>query len=123
MNVKSLTPNLSALDPRLRTEAKDNVRLQNSGDRDADGRRQQNEPEHKRHLNESEFETALETLKKNAAVTAHNLQIRVEQHEDHRVIFIEDRAGQVIRRLSEADLWLVTRENDRPTGKILDKAG
>ncbi len=123
MNVKSLTPNLSALDTRSRIDGKENVRAQNSGDRDADGRRQQPEQEHKRHLNETEFSTAIETLKRNAAVTAHNLQIRIEQHDEIRTVYIEDSTGQVIRRLSEADLWLVTREHDRPTGKILDKAG
>ena len=123
MNVKSLTPSLAALDPKYRTEGKDNVRLKDSGDRDADGRRQQPEPENKRHLNQEEFDEAFAELKQNSAVVAHNLQLRVETQGDHRVVYIEDLQGKVVRRLSEADLWTVTRQNNRPTGKILDKAG
>lgn len=114
---------MAALDPKYRTESKNSVRTQDSGDRDANGQRQQPEPENKRHLNQEEFDQALESLKQNSAIVAHNLQLRVETQGDHRVIFVEDLQGQVIRRLSEADLWIVTRSNDRPTGKILDKAG
>lgn len=123
MNIKGLTPNSIVLDPRARVEDKDAVRTKNSGERDADGRHHQGEPELKRHLNEAEFEAALKVLKENQGVVDHALQIRVEILEDRRVIFIEDGHGTVIRRLSESDLWLVTREKDRPTGKILDRAG
>lgn len=123
MNVKSLTPSLAALDPKYKTEGKDGVRLKDSGDRDADGRRQQPEPENKRHLNQEEFDQALAALKQNSAIVSHNLQIRVEMQGDHRVVYIEDITGKVVRRLSEADLWIVTQKTERPTGKILDKAG
>ena len=123
MNIKGLNPTLAALEPRTRVEGKENVRLQDSGDRDADGRRQDAEPEPKRHLTDLEFELAIKTLKEHQGVVAHGLIIRVETHEDTRVIFIEDQTGKVIRRLSESDLWLVTREKNRATGQILDKAG
>ncbi len=123
MNIKGLTPHTVTIEPRLRTEGKDNVRMQNSADRDANGRREQGEPELKRHLSQIEFDEAIEILKAHPGVVAAGLMVRVEVHEDCRVIFVEDGAGKVIRRLSEADLWLVTREKDRPTGRILDKAG
>ena len=123
MNIKGLNPILTNLDPRPRVEGKENVRLQNSSDRDADGRRQEPEPEHKRHLTDVEFEVAIQTLKEHQGIVAHGLNVRVEVLEDARVIYIEDQAGKVVRRLSEADLWLVTRDKNRPTGQILDKAG
>ncbi len=123
MNIKGLTPALATLDPRARVEGKENVRLQNSGDRDANGQRQEPEPEHKRHLSDVEFEVAIQTLKEHSGVVAHGLIVRVETNADSRVIFIEDQAGKIVRRLSEADLWLVTKEKNRTTGSILDKAG
>lgn len=124
MNIKGLNPSLAAaLDPRNRVEGRENVRTRNSGDRDADGRRQNPEPEIKRHLSDPEFEAALETLKENQGIVAAGLNVRVEIRDDHRVIFIEDQAGTMVRRLSEADLWLVTRERNRAIGNILDKAG
>jgi hypothetical protein len=123
MNIKGLTPSFVSLDPRVRTDAKEDVRMKNSGERDADGRRQNPEPEQKRHLSEEELESAIAILKANAGVVAHSLVVRVEAQGDHRVVYIEDLTGKVIRRLSEAELWTVTREKDRTTGKILDKAG
>lgn len=123
MNVKSLTPSLTALDSRPRVDGKENVRLQDTGDRDANGQQQQSEHEQKRHLSDSEFDVALAALKENSAVKTHNLQVRVESQSGLRVVLIEDINGQVVRRLTEADLWTVTREKDRPTGKLLDKAG
>lgn len=123
MNIKGLNPNLVHLDTRLRADGKDNVRTQNSSERDANGRRQQEEAPIKRTLTEEEFAEALQALKDNPAVKNNNFQIRVANHEGLRVVYVEDLSGQVIRRLSMADLWLVTRLKDRPTGKILDKAG
>jgi hypothetical protein len=123
MNIKGLTPSLIHLDPRVKTDAKDALRLKNSGDRDANGQRQQPEPERKNHLSDEEFEAALKTLGENPGVAQNHLQIRVEKLPDCRIVYVEDLSGKVVHRLSEADLWLVTREKDRPTGKILDKSG
>lgn len=114
---------MAALDPRYRTEAKDNVRLENSHERDADGKHQQGDPETKHHLSEAEFDEAIKTLQAIPAVSENQLNIRIEVQGDRRVIFIEDPAGQIVRRLSESDLWLVTREKERPTGRIFDRAG
>ncbi len=123
MNIKGLTPTIAALDPRYRTEAKDNVRLENNHERDADGKRQQGDAELKRHLSDTEFDECIKILEAIPAIVENQLIIRIETQGDSRVIFIEDLTGQVVRRLSEADLWLVTRDKERPTGRIFDRAG
>lgn len=123
MNIKSLATNISPLDTRLRTDSKESARLKNTGERDPNGQRQQDGQESKRHLDDQEFNEAIQILRENKSIIESHLVIRVGQFEDHRVIYIEDPAGLVIRRLSEADLWLVTRDKNRPTGKILDRAG
>lgn len=98
------------------------MRLQESADRDADGRRERQEEEPKRHLSDEEFKEALDALAKHPGITANNLTIRVEQQDDHRVVLIEDRDGQIVRRLSESQLWSSLMANDKKTGTILDKA-
>lgn len=123
MNIRGLTPQIAAIDSRLRAEAKDKVRLENSPERDANGRQESTGDEKKRHLTEDEFQQALQALKDNPHIASSLLTVHVEAQGESRVVLIKDATGQVVRRLSEADLWLVTREAERPTGKILDKAG
>jgi len=111
---------VAPVDPKPRVEG--NSRTEASTDRDADGRREANDGELKRHLTQQEFDDALAILKENPGLKSNNLVLKVETHDDHRVILILDPTGNVVRRLSEAQLWSATRDKDRQTGKILDKA-
>ena len=121
MNIKNVhTAPILPLDPKPRVQGR--VRTESSTDRDANGRREQDESESKRHLSQQEFDDALKALEAHPGLKANNLTIKVEQHEDHRVIMILDPQGGIVRRLSESQLWLATRDKDRQTGKILDKA-
>lgn len=98
------------------------MKMQESADRDADGRRQHKEEEIKRHLSDEEFDKALQNLAKHPGLLANNLTIKVEKKEDHRVVLIQDIRGNVIKRLSESQLWSAIQAFDRKTGSILDKA-
>ncbi len=121
MNIKSvITSPILPLDPKNKVEGK--VRAQGSTDRDADGRREQGEPELKRHLTQQEFDDAIKVLGEHPGLKANDLIIKVEVEGDHKVILILDREGKIVRRLSESQLWSATRDKDRQTGRILDKA-
>lgn len=121
MNIKGVnTSPILPIDPKQKVEGK--TRAQSSTDRDADGRRQQQEPELKRHLNQQEFDEALKTLEGLPGLKANSLTIKVEVKDDCRVVLIVDPSGKVVRRLSEQQLWSATRDKDRQTGRILDKA-
>jgi hypothetical protein len=121
MNIKGVnTSPILPIDQKQKVEGK--TRAQSSADRDADGRRQQQEPEQKRHLNPQEFDDALKVLEAFPGLKANNLRIKVEVKDDCRVILILDPLGKVVRRLSEQQLWSATRDKDRQTGAILDKA-
>lgn len=121
MNIKGVISfPVPAVEPKKRVEGK--TRAEASTDRDADGRREQAEPEIKRHLSDEEFADAIKVLGDHPGLKASNLTIKVEQHEDCKVILVLDPQGQVIRRLSENQLWSATRDKDRTTGKFLDKA-
>ena len=121
MNIKSVhTAPVLSIEPQQTVEG--NVRAQASTDRDANGRQQQSESELKRHLSQQDFDDALKALEANPGLKANHLTIKVEQHADARVILVLDPQGAIVRRLSESQLWLATRDKDRQTGKFLDKA-
>ena len=121
MNIKNVsTSPIIPLDPKNRVEG--NARTKGSADRDADGKREQKEQEIKRHLTQQEFDEAIKALEDFPGLKANNLTIKVETHEDHRVILIVDSTDKVVRRLSESQLWSATRDRDKQTGRILDKA-
>lgn len=122
MNVKSLGPQIVQPPTVKKSEGTTRTTLKESVDRDANGRQDQGQEEPKRHLKDEEFQEALQILKDLPGVKQSNLVVRVESRDDHRIIFIEDIKGHVVRRLSEADLWAVTRDKSKATGQIYDKA-
>jgi hypothetical protein len=122
MNIKSVISNpVLPVDPKNRIEG--GVRTKSSTERDANGKREQAEGEVKKKLNDSEFEEAFKVLKGMPGLKSNDLSLRVEVGADGmRIVYIEDLNGKVIRRLTESQLWLATRDKDRQTGAILDKA-
>ena len=121
MNIKSVAPApILPIDPKKKIDV--NARTQASGDRDANGRQPANEQELKRHLTQEEFDEALKILEDLPGLKANNLSLKVEIKEDCRVVNLVDSTGQIVRRLSENQLWAATRDKDRKTGKLLDKA-
>lgn len=122
MNIKSVVGHIIPVEPQKRVEGANEVRTQASTDRDANGQRQQSQQEEKGPLTEEEFDQAVALLREHHAVKASQLTIRVASENDMRVIYIEDLDGKPIRRLTESELWTVTRSQDRPTGAIYDKA-
>jgi hypothetical protein len=121
MNIKNVvTTPILPVDPKQRVEG--NARAKASTDRDANGQREQPEPELKRHLTQQEFDDAIKALGETPGLKSNNLSIKVEVQGDHRVIYIVAPDGQIVRRLSESQLWAATRDKDRQTGKFLDKA-
>lgn len=121
MNIKNVSiSSVIPIDPKQRVDG--NVRTQSSADRDANGRREQKEEEQKRNLTQQEFDDALKVLTAHPGLKANDLIIKVEVEDSVRVILIVDPEGKVVRRLSESQLWSATRDKDRQTGRILDKA-
>jgi hypothetical protein len=124
MNVKSVTTNILPIDLKTRAEAVKNVQrqTQSTTDRDADGKRQQDSETPQRHLKDEEFEEVLKRINALPGIKDSSLVVKAVQMDDHRVIYIEDLSGQIVRRLSEADLWSIYFSNGRMTGQLFDKA-
>lgn len=122
MNVRSVTPQIAVLPSETRDRVDGDVKTQQSADRDANGRQEQSQQETKRHLTDQEFEDCLKLLEKLPGLQSNDLKIRHEKSGDQRIVLIEDHLGQIIRRFSESDLWLATRNLEKSTGHIFDKA-
>lgn len=122
MNVRSVASQINILPTETRERVDGDVKTQQSADRDANGRQEQGEQETKRHLTEEEFEQCLKALEKLPGLQSNDLIIKHEKSGDQRIVLIEDKNGRVIRRFSESDLWLATRNLERNTGHIFDKA-
>jgi len=122
MNIKNIAANpVLPVDPKNRIEG--GVRAKSSTDRDANGKREDGggEPEKKK-LSDPEFEEAIKVLKAMPGLNASNLSVRIETQDSIRTVYIEDMNGKVVRRLTEAQLWACTRDKDKQTGSLLDKA-
>lgn len=121
MNIKGVnTSPIVPIEPKKKVEG--NTRMRNATDRDGNGRREDAEQQQNRHLSQQEFDEALKLLENMPGLKANHLTIKVETQEDCRIILILDPGGKIVRRLSEAQLWAATRDKDRQTGRILDKA-
>lgn len=125
MNIKSVVNSFLPFDVR-KTEnagAKKDIKSQESHDRDADGRRQPDQEPNKRHLSEEELKDAVKYLEELPGVKDNNLVVRLRNSESEvRVVYIEDRKGQVVRRIPEAELWQLTLNRQKKKGQLLDKA-
>lgn len=122
MNIRSVNPQFNAINAVEPRRVEGEVKTQHSTDRDANGRQEQGTQEQKRHLTQDEFDQCLKALENLPGLQSNGLSIRHEEIDDHRIVFIEDKDGKIIRRFSESDLWLVTRNLEKSTGHIFDKA-
>ena len=124
MNIKNISPTITQLESLGRSESKERVRAQDTTDRDANGRQepQDQQPDHE--FNESEWQEAIEKLKKLPAVLKNNLDITPFEVEGKKFVKITSPTGDVLRRLSENEVWITISQVDseRPKGQLLDKA-
>lgn len=117
MNIKSVTgPTLPQEIKKIERRAQDS-----SADRDAQSEGGDGQQE-RRKLSEEEIKQAIEILKNVQGIKDNNLVIRLDHHDDTFTVYVEDYHGKVIRRLSETDLWHLTREKDKSKGNLFDRA-
>lgn len=121
MNIRTLTNPISSVDAVRTTETKAVKTESGAEDRDADGRRGQQEPNHDP-LNDQEFAQAKERLEQITKAKSKGLVIEVEVQGNYRVFLIKDQNGETIRRIIEWELRALLADKDKRTGQIFDKA-
>jgi len=122
VNIRSVANPISAVDALTQVERK-NVNLNESHqDRDADGRRQQEEPDQSP-LSDQEMQRALEYLEKLEGLKNNGLTFKVEVRGQIRIILISDTSGNIVRRIPEHEMRLLISDKTPGTGRIFHKTG
>lgn len=120
MNIKSL----SGLAQQVRTVEKPTekqpLKLQDTTERDADGRRQQQYK--KRKVTPEEVQKIIESLKANPGVVQNQLSVNLEKENEILVIYIKSPDGQIIRRITEDVFYQLVDSADLANGRIFNKA-
>jgi uncharacterized FlaG/YvyC family protein len=71
---------------------------------------------------DEEFQEAVEKLKNHPGIKDNSLVVKVEAHGAQRVVLVTDFSGKVVRRIPEADLWLLMRNSrDETKGQLINK--
>jgi uncharacterized FlaG/YvyC family protein len=123
MNVKSIISSIAniagisaqKLDKKTKTSASDEKDTQlGYGEEEASNHR----------MSDDEAKQALEYLENLDGIRDNNLSVRLEKSEDRFVVFVQDSAGKVVRRIQENELWYLfkKRNKDSKKGQILNKA-
>ena len=121
MNIRSLSNPVSPIES-LKTQEAKNVKTDvSSEDRDADGRRKQDE-ERKDPLNEEEMKRAMKYLENLTGLKSNGLAIEVDSSGEFKIFLIKDHEGKVVRRIIEWEVRSLFDEKDKKTGQIFDKA-
>lgn len=122
MNIKSILPFIPGLASRAKLEAKQQVASHETGDREPNGKQERGDGHPQRPLTPEEVAKAVDILKELSGVKASSLNLRVVTKDACFVVLVEGPSGEVVRRLTELDLWHVLKNQEKKTGHILDKA-
>ena len=121
MNIKTLAsePILSISTPKSANK----VRAEGSfADRDADGRRGDQNDEQYQSLSEEEFDKALKLLSEHKGIKGNNLKVEFEWINERRIVLVKDQQGGLVRRIAEPALSAFLREKESSKGHLLNKS-
>lgn len=121
MNIRTVTNPIIPAESRATGEARTVAMDISSEDRDAQGRRQDDEPS-RDPLNDQEMERALAYFNDLEGFADKGLTVRVEAAGDMRLFLVVDADGQVVRRIPEWEMRPLIQDKDKKTGQIFDKS-
>jgi hypothetical protein len=121
MNIRSLTNPVTPIEVAKATEVRGVKTEVSSEDRDANGRREQNEPRKDR-LSDEEMKKAKEYLESLSGLKTNGLALEIEEAGGYRIFVIRDHEGRVARRIVEWEMRVLIEERDKKTGQIFDKS-
>ena len=121
MNIKSAVSQIIPLSVRkLQRENKTEA----TADRDPNAGRQEKKEERtpRRNLSQEEIDKAVDYLKNLPGVKESHLSVRLTRENNVPVVFIEDPAGKIIRRIPEMELSLIGGTPATTKGNLLNKS-
>lgn len=121
MNIRSLSGLAQqVLLPEKPGEKQAAIKMQDTTDRDADGRQSSNDK--KRKVTEAEIQKILDSLRSNPGLLANNLTVLLVQENEVRLILIQNPEGETVRRIPEEAFYQLLDSMDLANGRIFNKA-
>lgn len=124
MNIKGLLG--TAVTPQVRpTDKVDrSIKQDSSHERDANGQQAWSDGE-RRHgpMSDEQLQKALEHLRQLAAVRENKWTVELQVVEEQKkFVLIKDNLGNLIRRISESELWTLPLDEEAPKGNLLKRS-
>jgi len=109
-------PRAASADPSKATT------MQDTTDREPQGNAGEGGREPKRDLTPEEIDEAVAVLKALDGIVNNGLLVRVANTDGIVVVYVEDASGKVVRRIPASELSSLTKDRDKKTGRLLNKA-
>lgn len=124
MNIRSVSNPLVLEQIDKVRGAHQEVKSDETQDRDADGKQQQSNNSNQRKLSDSEIQDCIEVIKSIKGVRDNNLNVQLQDENGVKKIVIMDSAGNVVKRIPESEFYQVLdkKGQDSKTGSLLSKA-
>lgn len=120
MNIRSTARPITALDLIRPAEVYDRFRLDPSVDRDPQNPGRQAE-DHPSPPTPEEIEKAMLFLEQLPVIQDHQLEVRLEGHQDRKFVIIQEPSGSVVRRIPIVEVVALVQDKKKRTGQLLDK--
>ncbi len=122
MDIKSVLRNSWPFNVQASAKVDKRARTSETGDRDGNGQSQAEQEKPKRNLSPEELKEAVIYLEGLDGVKLNNLKVRLVSLDGVSVVYIEDQLGKVVRRIPESELSLLTKNRQKKSGHLLNKA-
>ncbi len=127
MDIKSLVRSVIPFTSTAQAaQAKRRAEAASTTDRDANGKQEQGGEQQRRNLTAAELQEVIQYLEGLQGVKDNNLRVRLENHNQINVIYVEDMAGNIVRRIPEADLAAILKNQrqvePKKSGNLLNRS-
>ncbi|MBY0452137.1 MAG: hypothetical protein K2P92_03810 [Bdellovibrionaceae bacterium] len=124
MNIKNLIGNLTQVTaPTAAAKTERLIKLDNTGDRDANGQQFYQKERKKEKMTDEQFHKAVGLLREKHFVKDMKWNVLASEENGLKYAWVQDSEGQTIRKISEFDLWEVFEESktEETKGQLLKK--
>ena len=123
MDIKSIVRSVLPFGVQTTKEVKKQTKTDSTSDREGNGQHPgEDQKQQRRPMTDAEFDEAVKSLELLPGIKENGLMVKLKKRDGVSVVFIEDATGKVVRRIPEAELYLVLQNRQKKTGQILDKA-
>ena len=124
MNIKNLLGITAPANPATGTgKVERPIKMDNTQDRDANGQQLYQREKRKEKMTDEQFEKAVAVLREKDFVKEMNWVVLAAVENDVKIAWVQDSAGNTIRKIQEWDLWELFEDHksDETKGYLLNK--